>query len=451
MGDRKVTRRSFIMSSAALAAGCATTPEPESKPKPVQATQTTPPSDKLNIAAIGCGGKGQGDIRGVSHGNNIVALCDVDERRAAGTFDRLPNVPKYKDFRVMLEKEYHNIDAVTISTPDHMHAVAAMTAMQLGKHVFVQKPLTHDVYEARMLTEAARKYKVATQMGNQGHAGEGIRRVCEWVWANRIGPVREVHIWTNRPVWPQPVERPTDTPPIPEKLDWDLWLGTAPERPYHPCYLPHNWRGWWDFGCGALGDMGCHIMDAAFTALKLGYPTAVEAESEGNTDESGPAWSIIRYEFPARGDMPTVKVVWYDGGKKPPRPEGVPEDEKLGDDGANGSLFIGDDGMLTCGEYAGSPRLVPYVKPGVERTIPKSRGHYREWLDACKGIQPAEGNLEIGFDYAGPFTEMVLLGNLAIRTGQRIEWDGPNMRCTNAPEGNQYVSRKYRKGWSLEG
>ncbi len=440
MGEKKVTRRWFIMSTAALAAGCATTPEQ----KPVKVTKAESPNEKLNIAAIGAGGKGESDIRSVAPRNNIVALCDVDEKRAAESLRRFPNAKRYKDFRKMLDKEHNNLDAVTISTPDNTHTVAAMAAMELGLHVYVQKPLTHDIYEARMLTEAARRYKVATQMGNQGHASEAVKRVCEWVWAGRVGDVREVHIWTNRPTWPQPVARPTETPPVPDTLDWDLWLGPAPERPYHPCYLPHNWRGWWDFGCGALGDMGCHIMDASFTALKLGYPTAVEAESEGNTEESGPAWSIIHYEFPARQGMPPVDVYWYDGGKKPPRPESIGEDVELGD-GDNGTLFIGDKGMVTCGEYSGAPRLIPYEKPGVPRSIPKSPGHYQEWLVACKGGPPASGN----FDYAGPFTEMVLLGNLAIRTGERIEWDGPNMKATNVAKANQYVKRDYRRGWTL--
>lgn len=447
MKQPKVTRRWFLMSSAALAAGCATGGKP--KPAP-SATKTLSANEKLNIACIGAGGKGGSDVMGVASAgnNNIVALCDVDWARAAETFKKFPNARQYKDFREMLDKEANNIDAVTVSTPDHTHAVAAMAAMQLGKGVYVQKPLTHDIYEARMLTEAARKYKVATQMGNQGHSGEGIRRVCEWVWADRIGKIKTVHIWTNRPVWQQPVTRPTDSPPVPETLDWDLWLGTAPERPYNPCYCPFAWRGWWDFGCGALGDMACHIMDAAYTSLKLGYPTAVSAESEGANAEGGPKWSVIHYEFPARGDMPACDVYWYDGGKLPQRPEGIPADLELGD-GDNGSLFIGDKGMLTCGEYAGSPRLVPYEKPEVERWIPKSVGHYREWVEACKGAVPQKDELERGFDYAGPFTEMVLLGNLAIRCGQRVEWDGPNMKCTNLPEANQYVKREYRKGWTL--
>ena len=442
--SKRVSRRWFIMSSAAVAAGCATGSKSATAAKPVPATKTVSPNEKLNVAAIGAGGKGSSDIQAVGQGNNVVALCDVDWKRAAEMFKRFPNARHYKDFRVMLDKEANNIDAVTVSTPDNTHAVAAMACMQLGKGVFVQKPLTHDIYEARMLTEAARKYKVATHMGNQGHQGEGVRRITEWVQSGYIGQVRKVHIWTNRPVWPQGMGRPTDTPPVPETLDWDLWLGPAPYRPYNPAYAPWSWRAWWDFGCGALGDMACHIMDPAFTSLNLGYPTSVEATSEGNNDETGPVSSVIHYEFPARGDMAPVDVYWYDGGEKPPRPDSVAEDVKLGD-GDNGSLFIGDKGMLTCGEYGGSPRPLPYHKPDVPKTIEKSIGHYKEFVRAAKGGAPAGGN----FDYAGPFTEMVLLGNLAIRTGERIEWDGPNMRCTNVPAANQMVKREYRPGWNL--
>ena len=440
---KKVSRRAFLTTGAVVFFGCAAGRAQDVR-RP--GTRKVSPNEKLNVAAVGAGGKGESDIRYVGRLENIVALCDVDWARAAGTFEKFPNATKYKDFRVMLDKQGNEIDALTVSTPDHMHARVAMHAMRMGKHVFVQKPLTHDIAEARMLTEAAREFKVATHMGNQGHQGEGVRRVCEWIWAGRIGPVHEVHIWTNRPgnLWPQPVTRPTDTPPVPETLDWDLWVGTAPMRPYSPAYVPHNWRGFWDFGCGALGDMGCHVMDAAYTGLKLGYPTAVEAKSEGANEEGGPAWSIIKYEFPARDDMPAVNAFWYDGGKLPERPAAVPADEKLGDD-ASGTLFIGEKGMITCGEYSNEPRLVPYEKPDVPRTIPKSVGHYETWIQACKGGEPAGGN----FDYAGPFTEMVLLGNLAIRSGQRIEWDAANMNCTNVPEANKYVRREYREGWKL--
>ena len=443
MNKKKVSRRTFLAGTAAVAAGCAVAPK-----KVVHAPRYKSPSEKLNIAGIGAGGRAEGDLNGV-RSENIVALCDPDERRAVKMFRRYPDVPKYKDFRRMLEKE-KDIDAVVIATPDHTHAAAAMMAMQLGKHVYVEKPLTHSVYEARMLTEAAQRYKVATQMGNQGHSGEGVRKLCEMIWSGAIGPVREVHIWTNRPVWPQNIDRPTETPSVPKTLDWDLWLGPAPYRPYHPAYLPFKWRGWWDFGCGALGDMGCHIMDPPFWALRLTRPTTVEpVEIVGGNDETGPTASIIRYEFPQRGDMCPVSAFWYDGDKKPPRPEGVPADEKIGD-GDNGSLFIGDKGIACAGEYGGNPRLLPASKMAEyefpPETIPRVRvGHHRDWVQACKGGRPACSN----FDYAGPLTEMVSLGNLAIRTRQKVYWDAENMRVTNVPEANQYVRREYRRGWTL--
>jgi len=436
----KMTRRTFLAGSTVIfVGGCATPGAGNAKPRKTSA------NDKLNIAGVGAGGKGNTDVRAVSGQNNIVCLCDVDDKRAAETYTLFPNAKKYKDFRVMLEKEHKNIDAVTISTPDHMHAPIAMACMEMGKHVFVQKPLTHDIFEARRLMETARQYKVATHMGNQGHAGEGVRRVTEWMEAGVIGQVHTVYCWTNRPVWPQPVAKPTETQPIPETLDWDLWVGTAEMRPYNQCYLPHNWRGFWDFGCGALGDMGCHIMDPAYTSLKLGLPISVEAEQEGNTDYSGPKWSMITYEFPGRGSMPPVKLIWCDGGKEPPFPESVPMEEraKLGDSDKCGTLFIGDKGMVTCDTYGDSPRLVPYAKPNVPKRLPTSPGHYVEWIEACKGGEPAKGN----FDYAGPFTEMVLLGNVAIRAGQKVDWDSEAMKVTNVLEANKYIKREYRKGY----
>lgn len=446
MSEHKISRRVFVFGSALVAAGCATAKKPR-----MVAPRAISANEKMNIAGIGVGGKGASDVDGAAEagGNNIVALCDVDWKRASETFKKYPNAAKYKDFREMLEKE-KDIDAVTISTPDHMHAPAAIAAMQLGKHVYVQKPLTHDVYEARRLTELSRYYKVATQMGNQGHSGEGVRRLCEWIWGGAIGTVKEAHIWTNRPIWPQAIQRPKSVDKVPADLDWDLWLGTAPERPYNHAYCPFAWRGWWDYGCGALGDMACHIMDPAYTALKLEFPSTIEAVQEGNNDETFPKWAIITYEFPARGDLPPVKVVWYDGGKMPPRPEGVGPDETLGD-GDNGTLFIGDKGMLACGCYGGSPSLIPrsrmdsFNRP--DKTIPNSTGHYQEWIDACKGIASPAGDLKKGFEYAGPFTEMVLLGNLAVKVGQKIEYDPKEMKITNVPKANEYLRRTYRRGW----
>ena len=449
MSKNQVTRRTFLFSSAIMAAGCATS---KAKFSDVSYMRPVSPNEKLNIAGVGVGGKGSSDVDGAQEAgnNNIVALCDVDWARAGETFKRYPKARQYKDFRVMLEKECNNIDAVTISTPDHMHAPIAMAAMQLGKHVYVQKPLTHDVYEARRMAEMSHYYRVATQMGNQGHSGEGVRRLCEWIWGGAIGNVLEAHIWTNRPIWPQGVARPKNVDKIPATLDWDLWLGTAPVRPYNRGYAPFAWRGWWDFGAGALGDMACHIMDPAYMALKLTYPESIEAVSEGNNAETFPKWSIITYQFAARGDMPPVKVVWYDGNKLPPRPEGVGADETLGD-GDNGTIFVGDKGMLACGCYGGGPCLIPrakmdeFKKP--EKTIPDSTGHYQEWIDACKGIPMAKGNFCGHFAYAGPFTEMVLLGNIAVKTGQKIQYDAEKGCITNVPEANAYLRRQYRKGY----
>ena len=403
---------------------------------------------KLNIACIGCGGKGQGDVHAVG-GENIVALCDVDAVRAGETFGRFPNVKKYKDFRQMLIEMDDQIDAVTVSTPDHTHFPAAMMAIEMGKHVFVQKPLTHTVWEARELALAARKHGVVTQMGNQGHAGEGTRLLREWIQAGVIGPVREVHAWINHPGKGGRdflSDRPKDTPPVPEGLDWNRWLGVAPARPYHPAYVPFKWRGWWDFGSCCLGDMGCHVMDAAFWALDLKYPASVEAEAVGANDETGPDWSIVTYQFPARGHMPPAKVVWYDGGKKPPRPKDLEEERPMSQ---HGQLLLGDRGtILDSGAYCDSPKLIPRAKmreflpKRPPKTIPRVKGGpHKEWIRACKG-GPKPGS---NFEHSGPLTEMVLLGSLAIRTGKKIEWDGENMRCTNVPEVNKLVRKMYRK------
>jgi len=407
--------------------------------------RTIDPRSKLRIACVGCGGKGSSDIGGVSS-EEIVALCDVDLGSARGTFNRFPKAERYKDYRRMLLEMDDEIDAVTVSTPDHMHFPIAMMAIQMGKHVFVQKPLTHTVWEARQLRVAARRHHVVTQMGIQGHAGEGIRLLKEWLDAGAIGPVHEVHYWTNRPIWPQGIERPADTPPVPDTLDWNLWLGTAPERPYHPAYAPFRWRGWWDFGCGALGDIGCHAMDAGFWTLGLGSPISVQAISSEVNDETAPEWSIVTYEFPERDGKPAVRVVWHDGGKTPPRPRELEESREL-PGGGGGQLFFGENGVIMVNDiYCSSLRLIPETKmqeflaKRPEKTLPRSPGHYREWIDACKG-GPAPG---ANFDYAGPLTEMVVLGNLAVRTGKRIEWDGDSLTCTNEPDANALVRHQYR-------
>jgi len=441
-----VTRREFIGTAAAVAAFTIV-------PRHVLGgTGYTAPSDTVRVASVGAGGMAGKNIENVvAQGGKIVALCDVDDVNAAGTYQKFPDVPKYRDFRKMLEKQKDDIDAVIVATPDHFHAVAAMAAMRLGKHVYVQKPLAHSVYEARKLTEAAREYKVMTQMGNQGHSGEDIRLICEWIWDGAIGDVREVHAWTDRPIWPQGIDRPKDTPAKPDTLDWDVWLGPAPERPYHPSYLPFNWRGWWDFGTGALGDMACHIIDPVVWALKLGYPKRVWAESTAVNSETAPLVSQVHYEFPARSGMPEVKLTWYDGRMLPARPECLEPGRRMGIDN-NGVLFIGDKGVLMCGAYGASPRLVPEtamqaykLPPKTIERIPKGMNHEGDWLRACKDGKPASSN----FDVAGYLTEIVLLGNLAIRTGEQLDWDGPNMTVTNVPEANQYVKRQYRSGWSL--
>jgi len=407
----------------------------------------TAPSEKLDIAGIGVGGRGAGDIGEVSS-ENIVALCDVDFRHAADTFKKYPKARQYRDFRRMLDRENKNIDAVVVATPDHTHAVAAMMAIKMGKHVYCEKPLAHDIFEVRKLTGAAREAKVATQLGNQGQASEATRLVCEFIWDGAIGPVREVHSWCNRPISPRGLDRPKDTPPVPEGLSWDLWLGTAPERPYHPCYLPFNWRGWWDFGTGVLGDIGCHQFAPIFRALKLGYPTSVEACTSGVNSETAPLASLVRYEFPARGDLPPVKLTWYDGGLMPPRPAELEDGRRFGS--ADDNLYVGDKGKMLSHRLIPEAKMKEYKQP--PKTLPRSPGHHKEWIRACKGGPPAGSN----FEASGPMAEVVLLGNIAVRMSQqlyekglKLYYDGPNMRITNMPEANDYIRREYRKGWTL--
>lgn len=426
------------------------------------------PSEKLNIAGVGVGGMGKGNLMAVCDPNadpsaqqtNVVALCDVDDRYAAATYSLYPKARTFRDFRKMLDQMGDQIDAVIVATPDHTHAVIALEAMKRGKHVYVQKPLTRTVYEARMLTEAARKYGVVTQMGNQGHSGDEVRLICEWIWDGAIGPVREVHAWTNRPVWPQALVRPTDTPPVPETLDWDLWIGPSPMRPYHPVYHPWDWRSWVDFGTGALGDMACHVMDPIFWALKLKYPVSVQGSyakicvekwKHLEHPETYPTASIIHFEFPARDEMPPVQVHWYDGGLMPPRPDELETSRRLGDSNG-GVLFVGDSGKLMSGCYSKGPQLIPYTRmkeyKRPNRTIPRIQtSHEMNWVEACQNGTQATSN----FDYSGPFTEMVVMGNLSLfYPGQKLLWDGEAMRVTNLEEANQYVRQPYRDGWNLE-
>ena len=415
-------------------------------------------NDKLNIACIGAGGRAGSNIRG-TESQNIVALCDVDWQRAAESFEKLPNAKRYRDYRVMLSEMESEIDAVIVSTPDHHHFHASMAAIRLGKHVYCEKPLTHSIWEARELAKAAREAGVATQMGNQAQAAKDTRTVQEYVMDNAIGPIREAHIWTDRPsrglhgeYWPQGVPRPTDTPAVPGTMAWDLWIGPAPMRPYHPSYAPFNWRGWWDFGTGALGDMGCHYFDPVYRALQLEAPTSVEAVSTRVNDESYPLGSVVTFHFAARGDMPPVKVQWHDGGLRPPRPDVLQEGTVMA---ANGVMLVGDDGVILT-DWSNGWQMFPesrareYGAP--PKVLARSPGHHEEWILACKGGPKAGSN----FDWAGPLTEGVLLGNVALRaqlrddlTQKKLLWDSEEMAFTNHLAANQFLRRDYRAGWEL--
>ncbi|HTX34677.1 MAG TPA: Gfo/Idh/MocA family oxidoreductase [Bryobacteraceae bacterium] len=499
------------------------------------------PNEKLNFGSIGSGGQAASNIGAAAPTENIVALCDVDDRRAANTFNRFPNAPKYKDFRQMLDKEGKNIDAVIVAIPDHMHATAAMWCMERGKHVYVQKPLVHTIWEARQLREAATKYKVATQMGNQGYSNEGTRQAAEIVWNGDIGNVTEVHAWSDRPMWPQGLTEIPKPDPVPSTLDWNLWLGIAADRPFTAdgktepdqnggfFYQPFNWRGFYDFGCGALGDMACHILGAPNMALHLSQRKIISVEcvkKEGTSPFMFPKASVIRYDFAPYGDMPALKVFWYDGLKETPKIAGVPEGEWLGDPpslpgafgrggrgrgaggpgmppggagrapggamaqgggrmggrGAasgdefvspgrvfnwaqfealknatqplrypkpDGSLFVGDKGMMTTGTYGEMTRLIPVEKMKDYRMPPplltRSPGHMRDFIRACKGGDPACSN----FDVASPFVEWMLLGVIALRNEGKLEYDSEKMRITNNTEANKLLKPVFRKGWEF--
>jgi predicted dehydrogenase len=507
-----MTRRYFFYGT--LLAGAVPSAGFGSKPS-LKALGYKSPNEKLNIAAIGAGGKAASDIRGCSPTENIVALCDVDDKRAQPIFTEFDKASKYRDFRVMLDKESNNIDAVIVTIPDFMHATAATWAMERGKHVFVQKPLAHTIWECRQLAETAAKYKVATQMGNQGYSNEGTRQCAEMIWAGEIGNVTEVHAWTNRPIWPQGLPDLPPTSTVPASFDWDLWLGIASQRPYSDQYAPFAWRGFYDFGCGALGDMACHILGAPNLALKLGAPTSVECiRQEGRSKYYYPLKSVIRFDFPARGSMPAVKIFWYDGMQEQPEIAGVPKGEILGDlprrpavqgqgrrgqaresqvigqvfsrsyftdpppapapkpeqpekqpadanarldaqvnrlasSGSNGSLFIGDKGLITTGTYGENTRLLPVEKMRdyhfPHEFLTRSPSHYRDWIRACKGGDPACSN----FSVSAPFTEWVSLGVLALRFEGKLEWDSEKMRITNNPEANKLIKPTFRKGWTL--
>lgn len=473
------SRREFIKQSAVATAGIMIVPR-----FVLGGKGYTAPSDQLVIAGVGVGGKGESDLAMFAKTGKarIGYLCDVDDRRAAAARKAYPQATYYKDWRRMLDKEGKKFDAVSVSTPDHNHAVVTLAAMQLGKHVYVQKPLTHDIHEARVLTEAAKRYKVVTQMGNQGASNDGVRQLQEWYDADIIGDVHTIYCWTDRPVWPQGISWPTTKGAVPSELDWDLWLGTAPQRDYVDKLIPFNWRGWWDYGTGALGDMGCHLLEAPFRVLNLQYATAVQASvgsvyvdefKRGYFPESCPPSSHVTLTFPKTNKTKQdVTVHWMDGGIQPTRPEELGPNEKFGD-GGNGTLFIGTKGKMMASTYGADPRLLPLsrtnevqVKQTLARVPGQADGHYGQWVDACIAGH-GKKTVSSPFELAGPLTEALLMANLAIRgydlqrpkasgsgmdyPGRGIEllWDNQQRKITNFDEVNQFVKRDYRAGWKL--
>jgi len=476
-GSINNSRRNFIKNATIAATGISIVPRHVLGGKGFLA-----PSDRLIIAAVGVGGKGRSDISNFYESGkaDIGFLCDVDDRMAATSIEKFPKAKYYKDWRELFDKESKNFDAVSVSTPDHNHAIIAMGAMQLGKHVYVQKPMTHDIYEARKLTQAAERYKVVTQMGNQGASGDGVRQLREWYDAGIVGDVHTVYIWTNRPIWPQGIPWPTSKPPVPKELDWDLWLGTAPYKNYVDNLIPGSWRGWWDYGTGALGDLGCHLIEAPFSVLNLKYALDVQASvssvyvefgKRGFFPDSCPPASHATLTFPKTNKTQgNITMHWMDGGIKPERPEELGPEEVFGD-GNSGILFIGTKGKMMASEYAANPRLLPLsrtnevnVKQTLDRVPNGADGHYAQWVE---GAIAGYGNMKMSssFDLAGPLTEAVLMANLAIRVADmpkpresgkgfdypgsntKLLWDNQNMRVTNYDLANQFVKREYRKGW----
>ena len=464
-----LSRRHFLAATAPAIAACTILPR-----YMLGGRGYIPPSDRLNIAVIGSGGQGIHNIKGLFNHNDvrIIAVCDVNEESDYSRFyyggtaglrpalslinSRYSNMSDYgpdkkcrgyNDFRRMFAKE-NDIDAVLIATPDHNHAISALAAIEAKKHVYCEKPLCRSIYETRVVTEASRKAGVATQMGNHGHSGEGIRLTVEWIRDGAIGPIRHIHAWTNagRNTAPARRDRPDDTPPVPTGLDWRLWLGPVAERPYHPEYTPYNWRDWWAFANGALGDMACHNMDPAFWALELDAPDTVEGHAAKLFPETTPLACTVYYTFPQKGTRPPVTLTWTDGGIKPARPEELESYRTLGD---NGILFVGDRGKILCGGWGGSPRIIPETKMKAYRRPAKSikrvKGHHRDWINACKGGDPASSN----FDYSGPLTEAVLLGTVAMRTGKKLIWDGIGMKAVNAPEADHFIHPEYHNGWTI--
>jgi predicted dehydrogenase len=453
MSHTPISRRSFLK-TASLASAAVSFP---AIMRSQDGVSKQSPNNKLNVACIGVGGRGRAAVMGLKD-ENFVAFCDVDEVRAAQSFKEYPDVPKFNDFRQMFDKLGSTIDAVTVSTPDHMHYPIAMAAMSLGKHVFVEKPMAHTIWEAREMARVAKEKKVATQMGNQGHASEGVRLLKEWIEAGVLGEVRDVQSWTNRPigVWPQgsPLVKAPDhskfIPVVPPTLNWDVWQGVAPARAYDPIYLPFNWRGFWDYGTGALGDMGCHLLDGVHWALQLDAPTHIEAVSAFHNDFTGPNSSMVTFKFPARGFLAPLTLKWYDGGLIPAPPPELDPTKQLPD---NGTLIIGSKATVLATLYYQSVRIIPEPKmqelaPALPaKTLPRIEGgnHFSEWVRACKG-GPAAGS---NFAVASKLTELCLLSNVAVRARRSLEWDAAAMKVTNISEANQYLTKQYRPGFGV--
>lgn len=444
----KMTRRQFTSTAGAAVAAFTIVPRCA-----VGRSAETPPSEKLNIAGIGVGGMGAGDVNAVSGGNNIVALCDVDLNRSGGTFQKFPAAKAYRDFRKMFDEMEKDIDAVVVATPDHTHAVAAMAAIKRGKHVYCEKPLAHSVYEVRQLMKAAAEHNVVTQLGNQGHSSDSIRVFCEWIWDGAIGKVHTIHAGcraVNSGLGA--LSRLQEQHAVPGHLDWDLWLGPALERPYHPAYLPGAWRGWVPFGNGTIGDWICHVVDPVFWALDLGAPTTVLAEAPDydpkTQGDAYPRGDKITFDFPARGERGPITMVWYSGSEPIPRAEDLEADRKPAETGA---YVMGDRGTIMYGSHgAGGVRIIPeakmkeYTLP--EKKLPRTRGHHQDWLEAIR----SGGKAGSDFAYGGPLSELAMLGVIGLKLpGMKLEWDSAQMRFTNCDEANQHINPPYRKGWSL--
>ncbi len=459
MQHHDLTRRAFLAATTtATLSACATTKVNTAKVVPGKIS----PNEKLNIAAVGIGGMGRNNIAACAATENIVALCDVDHQHAGKIFDLYPGATRFTDYRDLFDKAGKDFDALIVATPDHTHAVICMAAIQNGKHLYCQKPLAHTLHEVRTITKAAREAGIQTQMGNQGHSSNEIRLVKEWIDDGAIGPVHEVLAWSDRPVGGDPwsdfpiMARPTDAPPVPESLNWDLWIGPAPMRPYHPIYHPLSWRGFYDFGTGPLGDMGCHILDPSFYALDLGHPTSVHAATTHDIPEIAaetyPRACVVNYQFAARGDKPPVNLTWFDGRLMPPIPDMLPGDFELPN---NGALLIGEKGIILHKSHgAGGAQILPDARrkaytdpaPSIERVTQNSAPHEQDWVRACKDGKPASSS----FEYGGPLTEMVLIGVLAIRMkDHRLEWDGDNLKVTNNAEANALINPPYRESWTL--